>query len=72
VPRNLCGAEYPLNVCLVDVWHRECPNHCTTTLLMAEFLFKHPLGRVARSRRPFDAFGPNGVLPEFVTLKSAK
>ena len=61
-----------MNVCLVDVWHRECPNHCTTKLLMAEFLFKHPLGRVARPRRPFDAFGANGVLPEFMTLKSAK
>ena len=44
----------------------------TTTLLMAEFLFKHPLGRVARPRRPLDAFGANGVLPEFVILKSAK
>ena len=27
---------------------------------------------VARPRRPFDAFGANGVLPEFVTLRSVK
>ena len=72
MPHNLCGAESPLDVCLVDVRHRECPNHCTATLLMAGFLFKHVLGRAARPRRPFDAFGANGVLPEFVTLKSAK
>ena len=39
---------------------------------MAEFLFKHPLGGAARPRRPFDTFGANGVLSEFVTLKSAK